>query len=146
MGAIAGSDSHQMEHGVEGGILGAFVPSLTRANVFDAMYNRFVYGTTGSHILVSLKINDAVMGSEITVAKNSSVSIEVDVLGTNDLASVEVVKDNDVFYSAEVSGNRCKFTIQDSDIANSGAYYYLRVNQKDEHMAWSSPIWVDIAN
>jgi len=24
------------------------------------------------------------------------------------------------------------------------AYYYLRVLQKDGHMAWSSPIWVDM--
>ena len=28
--------------------------------------------------------------------------------------------------------------------ARSGDYYYLRVIQRDGHMAWSSPIWVDV--
>lgn len=35
-----------MEHGIEGGILGAFVPTLTSENVWNAIYNRFTYGTS----------------------------------------------------------------------------------------------------
>ena len=35
------------------------------------------------------------------------------------------------------TGNACDFTLEDT--AGSGACYYLRVTQKDEHMAWSSP-------
>ena len=55
MGFTAGSDSHQTEHGVEGGIVAAFVPALKREYVWDAIYDRLTYGTTGARILVSLK-------------------------------------------------------------------------------------------
>ena len=56
-----------MEHGTEGGIVAAFVPAQRREDIFAALYNRFVYATTGARILVSLKINGARMGSEISV-------------------------------------------------------------------------------
>ena len=62
MGFTAGSDSHQTEHGVEGGIVAAFVPALKREYVWDAIYDRLTYGTTGARILVSLKINSAPHG------------------------------------------------------------------------------------
>ena len=44
MGFTAGSDSHQTEHGVEGGIVAAFVPALKREYVWDAIYDRLTYG------------------------------------------------------------------------------------------------------
>ena len=142
LGFTAGSDSHQTEHGVEGGIVAAFVPSLKREYVWDALYNRLTYGTTGARILVSLKINGAPMGSEVKTLGDAPVTIEGSVLGT-DTVTVELLRDNHVIKSWACDGNTCDFSLEDS--AESGACYYLRVTQKDEHMAWSSPIWVDRA-
>ncbi len=144
MGFTAGSDSHQVEHGTEGGIVAAYVPSPNRANIFDAIYNRFTYATTGTGILVSLKVNGARMGSEITITKGQTVKIDVDVLGTGDISSVEIIKNNVDIHSEKSSNDRCKFTITDTDLEKGTTYYYIRVTQKDEHMAWSSPIWVDV--
>ena len=142
LGFTAGSDSHQTEHGVEGGIVAAFVPALKREHVWDALYNRLTYGTTGARILVSLKINGAPMGSEVKALGDAPVTIEGSVLGT-DTVTVELLRDNQVIKSWACDGNACDFSLEDS--AESGACYYLRVTQKDEHMAWSSPIWVDRA-
>ncbi|SCI49818.1 Protein of uncharacterised function (DUF3604) [uncultured Flavonifractor sp.] len=142
LGFTAGSDSHQTEHGVEGGIVAAFVPALKREYVWDALYNRLTYGTTGARILVSLKINGAPMGSEVKTLGDTPVTIEGSVLGT-DTVTVELLRDNHVIKSWACDGNTCDFSLEDS--AESGACYYLRVTQKDEHMAWSSPIWVDRA-
>ena len=69
---------------------------------------------------------------------------EVDVLGTGELERVEVVKDNGEIYAPAVSGNRCRFTWADEDLTAGTHFYYLRVTQKDQHQAWSSPIWVDV--
>ncbi len=141
IGLIAGSDSHQMEHGIEGGIMGAFLPEITRQNLFDAMFDRFVFGTTGARILPSIKIGDAVMGQEIKCAKDASVNIDVSVLCTQQ-GKVELIKNNKVVATHETQNLECDFTYVDDDRSESD-YYYLRVTQNDEHMAWSSPIWVD---
>ena len=98
LGFTAGSDSHQTEHGVEGGIVAAFVPSLKREHVWDALYNRLTYGTTGARILVSLKINGAPMGSEVKTLGDAPVTIEGSVLGT-DTVTVELLRDNHVIKS-----------------------------------------------
>lgn len=141
LGFTAGSDSHQMEHGIEGGIVAAFVPALTRENVFDAIYDRFVYGTTGARILVSLKINGNPMGQEIVVPAGEEVRLEVSVLGTKQV-KVELVKNNNVMATKQSDTNACDVIVVDTNRTESD-YYYIRVTQQDEHMAWSSPIWVD---
>lgn len=141
LGFTAGSDSHQLEHGIEGGIVAAFVPELTRENVFDALYNRFVYATTGARILVSLKVNGSNMGEEIVAKENEPVEVSVNVLGT-DSVKVELLKNNEVIKQEISNSNSCKFDYVDTDRSPSD-YYYVRVTQDDEHMAWSSPIWVD---
>lgn len=141
LGFTAGSDSHQMEHGIEGGIVAAFVNELDQKNIYDAMYNRFVYGTSGVRILLSIKINNFHMGQELTIAKEEAVSIEISILGTNSLKA-ELVKNNAVVKTVESDEKLCEFTYRDETRSESD-YYYIRVTQIDEHMAWSSPIWVD---
>lgn len=143
LGFTAGSDSHQMEHGIEGGILGAFIPSLTRENVYDAMYSRLVYATTGARILVSLRANGAQMGSELALKTGESLELAISVLGTAPV-TVELLKNNQVIETRRCTGTDCDFTVIDN-LRGAADCYYVRVTQADEHMAWSSPIWVDRA-
>ena len=142
LGFTAGSDSHQLEHGVEGGIVAAFVPSHRRSEIFAALYRRFVYATTGARILVSLLLNGARMGSEITICADGELQLDVDVLGTQKLRSVELVQDNQDIMSLQCQDHSCRFSGKIP--ANGGGCFYLRVTQEDEHQAWSSPIWVDL--
>lgn len=142
LGIVAGSDSHQMEHGLEGGIMAAYVPSLTSENVFTAMYDRFVYGTTGARILLSFKINGHNMGEELLVLNNQKVIGEVSVLALDKIKSVIVFKNNEVFIEKSVDSNEIDFTFEDTDRKETDTYY-VRVEQVDDHRAWSSPIWVD---
>lgn len=143
LGFICGSDSHQMEHGIEGGIMAAFIPKLKREDIYDALYNRFVYGTTGARILMSLKVNNQVMGSEITIAENSTVVIAGSVLGAQALKCVQVIKNNQVFASFENLENEKDFVLEDSEVKQDD-YYYMRVEQVDNHLGWCSPIFIDI--
>lgn len=143
VGIIAGSDSHQMEHGLEGGIMAAFVPTLSSENVFDAMYNRFVYGTSGAHILISLKINGQHMGQEIIVQEGEEIKGEISVLAVNDIRKVQLLKNNEILIEKENCGKEVEMTFEDTN-RNATDTYYLRVEQIDDHCAWSSPIWVDV--
>ncbi|MEF9968621.1 MAG: hypothetical protein RR766_08915, partial [Longicatena sp.] len=142
VGIIAGSDSHQMEHGIEGGIMAAFIPNLSSENVYNAMYNRFVYGTSGARILLSFKINEHHMGEELLVPKATPVFGEVSVLAVDKIRSVIVYKNNEIFVEKTVDGNALDFTFEDTNRSETDTYY-VRVEQIDDHLAWSSPIWVD---
>lgn len=141
MGFTAGSDSHQMEHGVEGGIVAVFTPTHDRAGIWDSMYARKTYGTTGARILVSLKAEGRMMGSELKVPAGQPVRLDISVLGTKEIR-VDLVKNNQVIRTWEPGCDACDAVYVDQDRSASD-YYYLRVTQTDDHMAWSSPIWVE---
>ena len=141
MGFTAGSDSHQMEHGVEGGIVAVYTPTHDRSGIWDSMYARKTYGTTGARILVSLKAEGQMMGNELKLAANQPVHLDISVLGTANI-QVDLVKNNQVIQTWNPGGDTCDASYVDNDRSETD-YYYLRVTQTDEHMAWSSPIWVD---
>ena len=143
MGFTAGSDSHQMEHGVEGGIVAAFTPTHDREGIWDAMYARHTYGTTGARILVSLKIDGHMMGSELTRPVGKSVDIDISVLGTSNV-KVDLLRNNQVLKTWEPGSDCLDVSLTDTGV-NATDWYYVRVTQPDEHMAWSSPIWIDRA-
>ena len=144
LGFTAGSDSHQMEHGVEGGIMAVFSDSHTREAIWDSLFKRTTYGTTGARILLSLKVNGKPMGSELVIPKGEQTYIEISVLGT-DKVNVELVKNNRTVKTWQPGTNVCATVWEDTDRSSSD-FYYLRVTQQDEHMAWSSPVWVDEEN
>ena len=141
MGFTAGSDSHQMEHGVEGGIVAVFTPTHDRPGIWDSMYARRTYGTTGARILVSLKAEGQMMGSELKLTAGQPVHFDISVLGTANI-QVDLVKNNQVIKTWNPGCDSCDASYVDNDRSETD-YYYLRVTQPDEHMAWSSPIWVD---
>ena len=141
LGFTAGSDSHQMEHGVEGGIVAAFTPTHDREGIWDAMFDRHTYGTTGARILVSLRIDGHMMGSELVRAPGKSLQITVSVLGTKKV-KVDLLRNNQVIHTCEPDSDTLDVCVEDSG-KESVDWYYVRVTQEDEHMAWSSPIWVE---
>lgn len=140
LGFTAGSDSHQMEHGVEGGIVITYVDELTNCTVWDNIYDRFAYGTTGAGILLSFRADGREMGQIVETEKGARVSFTVSVLGTDD-GKVEVLRNNQVILTKEIQGKACDFTFT-GEAGNNEDCYYVRVTQNDDHQAWSSPIWV----
>jgi hypothetical protein len=141
MGFTAGSDSHQLEHGIEGGILGMAIPTLNRKEVFQALYERKTWATTGARILINLKIDGHEMGSIIKKSPGDSYTIAVHVVGTTGIR-VELIRNNEVIHLMETDTGRCSFTYQDIK-TRENLFYYLRITQEDAHQGWSSPIWVE---
>ena len=141
LGFTAGSDSHQMEHGVEGGIVAAFTPTHDREGIWDSMYARHTYGTTGARILLSMKIEGQMMGSELVRPAGKAIAIAISVLGTAEI-KVDLLRNNEVLQTWTPNGDALEVQLEDCGTGGTD-WYYLRVTQADEHMAWSSPIWVD---
>jgi hypothetical protein len=140
------------------GLTGVLCDRLTRQNIFDALYNRYCYATTGERIVLGLFLAGHPMGTELSTASKPGLHINRHlsgfVAGTSPLTKVELIRNGEVIHTFQSETNFLDFTHDDledltkasikaPDTAALFAFYYLRVLQTDGHMAWSSPIWVD---
>lgn len=97
VGVVAGTDDHFGCPGAYGeGLAGVYAKTKTREAVFDALRARRTYAVTGDRIDLHFTVNDRMMGS--ILPWTSKCRIEVSVRGWDDLAMVEVVKNNQVLY------------------------------------------------
>ena len=76
-------------------------------------------------------------------ASNSLPEIQAAIQGTAALKRVVVVRDNQYIYSQAPEGTSFQLRYRETSLAPGEHYYYVRVEQMDRHMAWSSPIWVN---
>ncbi len=152
LAAIAASDDHGAQPGKRfGGLTAVYAPELTREAVFDGLYAKRCYATTGERILLSFEIDGARWAERVGV--EGVPHIQARVVGTDALDFVEVAK-----YDYETKkwstnllvrpqGSEATIDYFDHDFAHSSAYY-LRVKQLRkvggrEVWAWSTPVWVD---
>jgi hypothetical protein len=55
---------------------------------------------------------------------------------------VVVVRDNEYVYTNDPSGDSFELRYRENNLAPGEHYYYVRAEQRDGNVAWSSPIWV----
>ncbi|MCH9633679.1 MAG: hypothetical protein S4CHLAM7_04110 [Chlamydiae bacterium] len=142
-----------------------YTPGLTailsdeqsRESVFQALYNRSCYATSGARILLGFNISGYRMGSEISTGEKPGLAINRHihgfVAGTNPIEKIEIVRNGDVIHTLTPNEKNYDFTYDDlvdlreiilkSKEAPPFVFYYIRVIQSDGHVAWSSPIWID---
>lgn len=141
------------------GLTAIIAPEHTRASLAEALHNRSCYATTGEHIILGLYIAGSPMGSEINTSHKQGLLVNRHIsgyiAGTTHLKTIEIIRNGKVIKTFEPEDYALDFTYDDmtplekvafpsKDKAPPFVYYYLRVIQKDGHMAWSSPIWIDI--
>ncbi len=141
LGIIASGDIHSVRLGFHGKAA-VFAKSLSRENIWDALYQRRCYGTTGARIILDFKIDETMMGDSFS-AHDKPLQIKTSVYGTDRIRKVELLRNNQVIHSITPDAEDVKMEYIDSSRPRQGTFYYLRVLQEDEHMAWSSPIWID---
>ena len=152
IGFIGSSDSHCGRPGYsswirsrrqyQSGLAACFAPDLTRDSVWDALRSRRCYATSGERIFLRFWLNDSFMGEETECAKGEPVGIRIEVHGTAEIASVDLVRSGKTIQSWQSPG--WDFEEEFRDTPAESCYYYLRVRQQNSHLAWSSPIWVDL--
>lgn len=115
----------------------------TREGLLDAMRKRHTYAAT-SNILLDYKITldgkTHLQGDSI--AGRGLPEISARIVGTSPLKQVVVVKDNRIVYSQEPSGATYDLKFRETAPQSGEHFYYVRVEQKDGNVAWSSPVWV----
>jgi len=141
-GFVRGTDTHEGKPAARTAVL---AKALTRDAIFDALRHRRNYAVSEARIVLSFKINGHNMGEEIAITGKPQ--IEVEILGTDKIGEVAIIRDGVALHSLRPTTEQVRFTYTDESFEGN-SYYYLRVTQvdKDEHgnlsRAWSSPIWV----
>ncbi len=143
------------------GLTAILAKGFNRAGAIEALQNRSTYATTGERMIVSLQIAGHPMGAILDTQTRPGLEynrhIQVIAVGTQPLLEVAIIRNGAVWKKLPVNGERLDTALDDTDLlgdiafeaplnAAPFAYYYLRVTQKDGHIAWSSPIWVDLTS
>jgi hypothetical protein len=149
---IAASDDHRAHPGQPHyGLAAIMAPELSRDAIFQALYDRFTYGTTGAKIILDLAVDGAAMGQTVRAAR--APKIELRVVGTDTIEWVELLRWQPGTTSFEVIRRWEPATLEFADTYRDrshvpGAIYYARVKQarlvrNRVAMAWSSPVWTE---
>ncbi|MCL2099484.1 MAG: DUF3604 domain-containing protein [Oscillospiraceae bacterium] len=131
---------HQF-HFCGSGLTAVLCGTLTREAVYEALYNRRCYGTTGAPIILEFTCGDYIMGDEIFNQTTPPV-FAVSCKGTNSIKEIRIVKNGSIHYIHPCcSIHDITFTYTDENYDGKDANYYVRVVQTDMESAWSSPIF-----
>jgi hypothetical protein len=66
----------------------------------------------------------------------------VKAIGTWPIRQIDVVRNNTFVHTVHPLEKEVAFTYVDNQPRPGESYYYVRVIQGNEQIAWSSPIWV----
>jgi hypothetical protein len=117
-----------------------WVDRVDRKSILAAMKARRSEAAT-DNILIDTRIGEHFMGESFQAMK--AAPLEVYVSGTGEIGQVQVIKSNRIVYTAPGAGREMRFKFNDTDTKPGESYYYVRVEQKDGQLAWSSPLWVE---
>ncbi|MBI3683666.1 MAG: hypothetical protein HY235_25090 [Acidobacteria bacterium] len=118
-----------------------YVENPSREGIIDAIRKRHLYGAT-DNILLDVRMGRAFMGDEIAAA--AVPPLEAKVHGTAPVAKAVVVRDSQYVYTATPNQQDATIRFQDRDAGRGTHYYYVRIEQADGQLAWSSPIWINV--
>jgi hypothetical protein len=114
---------------------------LSREAVFDSIFQRRAYATSGDRILLDVHMGTARMGEELTAAATPVLRVEVE--GTAPVNAVEVWKDVERVHQVVFDSETVRLEWTDPAPPSVGitAAYWVRIVQSNQEEAISSPIW-----
>ena len=139
LGVVASSD-HISTHTSYAMVLSE---EFTRKGLMDAIRQRHTYGAT-SNVILDFRLRDNgvdyIHGDMYSSDRVPLVVVKV--IGTGKIKEIVVVRDNQYVYRRPGSGMESEFVFRETELSPGEHYYYVRVEQEDQNVAWASPIWV----
>ncbi len=118
-------------------------PDSTREGLLNAMRARHSYGATDNIVLdYRLQTGGREYLQGDIVKAPGEFKLVVKVIGTTPIRQIDVVKNNTFIHNRQPLEREVSFTFADNQPSPGESYYYVRVIQADDNIAWSSPIWV----
>lgn len=154
VGIVGGTDNHSAtptrDHqrpGRYAGLTGVLASAHSRESIWDALDARRTFATSGVPIVCHVRVNGALMGRERPLDTADGVTVSASLYGTAPIERVEVISEGDCVWSTDPDAR--DVTIEEQAVpepTGESAYYYLRLRQTDGHVAWSSPVWLDVVD
>ena len=155
---IGSSDTHRIVPGLGGSLMGIWAEGLTRKAIFEALWARRCFATTGERMMLDVRMDGAAMGSE-TKARGA-VSVECRIKAPRSIHTVRLFRDGEEVAERRIGRKEARFAFTDRPEGGDHFYYVevalrplrrkpmpgrsgnLQVARGD--VAWSSPIWVQV--
>ena len=142
IGVIASSD-----HGYGVAYACVYAEKNSREAIWQAMYDRRCYGSTTYGLVLDVRSGEHWMGEEWT-SKEAPV-LEIRTEGAAPLRSVEIIGRSQVLHAEgsvekplRTRKHRIRWSDPEWNEQDKEQWYYVRVIQADDQIAWSSPVWV----
>ena len=121
-----------------------YTPSAGRTDILESMRSRHAYGATDNIIIdYQAELDGKVYMMGDAFKAKSAPNLRVKILGTGLITTIDIIKDQTFVYHSEPNKKDVEFSFVDNDPGSGDSYYYVRIQQRDRNLAWSSPIWVD---
>lgn len=156
LGFIGASDNHERNPGLGGALTGVWATENTREAIFDALWNRRCFATTGCRPELRFRVAGAFMGSEARA--DGAPPAELHVRADAPVLRLEILRDGRIVYYAEPGEAECDAEWEDADCPAGLHFYYAHIVLEGEEenpywniatacgvQAWSSPVWVERA-
>ena len=145
LGFVGSGDSHDGHPGLahlfagSGGLAAIQTEDLTREGVLAALRARRTYATNGPRMVLDVRLDGAPMGS--VLAPIEKAMLRIDVVGTEAIEAIEVVRDREVVAAQAGAGRRMLALASEVGPVEAGSSLYVRVVQRGGGAAWSSPFF-----
>ncbi len=135
IGVIASSD-HDSTH-VSYAMV--YTPAATRQAIFKSIAERHTYGAT-DNIILEFRLGDHLMGDDFTASEHQNIRVKAH--GTGIIQTIRLIRDATYIYTWSPNQRDADFEYRDASVGPGDHWYYVRVEQQNGELAWSSPIWV----
>jgi hypothetical protein len=118
----------------------------SRQALLGAMRQRHAFGAT-DNIVLDFRLQaggkEYLQGDALTA--RSRYLLIANALGTGPIRRLDVIRNEQYIYAVTPVGQTTvKFTYTDPHPARGENRYYVRLQQEDGNLAWSSPVWVQV--
>ena len=117
---------------------------FTRDGLIDAMKKRHNYAAT-DNIILDYRLRAGgkeYLQGDIVPAAAGKPELVIKVIGTAPIRQVDIIRGREFVYTVQNKGSEIDLTFVDNDPRPGESYYYVRVQQANDEVAWSSPIWI----
>ena len=146
LGIIASPD-----HGGGLGLAGVWAEAHQRDAIYGALHQRRTFGTTGAKLALWLEVAGRPQGSfdapRPAEGAGPTVACDARVWGTGGRLKLVLVVEGEELAVERFEGprveHRFEVELPGDPAPDRGPYVYLRVEQDDGHVGWTSPVWFE---
>jgi hypothetical protein len=123
------------------GVTGVYATAFTREGIFNALRERRTFGTTGDKIVVDFRLDETPMGGRLDTTA-PTVAGYLSVRGTDLITHVRIVDNGRTVREWQPDTLDVTLNWEQAVATGGRSYIYAVISQRNDEMAWSSPIFV----